>query len=668
MANPRKFSEKIALHTQKQAEETAAFEAILRDVSAATRAKQSQHLHIQQNIMGQYRGGGSLPNVNQIATAASSGIDLQMALQLESMSRGNVQVRTDRMHPRDRGRQQIGPLRRAFPIEKTRADCSPYGSTYLSPPPDTSWRRTNSDSALHTSTMGPGPGEPMQSPTTPPQHRRLQEVVGENDMMKQYSWDPKKMTASRPRSCEMPNMNHISQSGSGGDPGCPPQMHIPISNNTGGSLPDLTILQFPSPLTTPIDMEDQNNYTTKGSQAGLSPTSAHHMNHMNMVQSQHASGGPQSPVQRRRPNNSGPSPLVLSGSPNQTMRMPCSPPVSHIDPSRLSMDPSIRQQYMLYLRQQQQRHRTPGVVPPHPTGSMGGGSSSPSDHNNHIHQHQHHQHQQPQSSQQPTSPLHNGRTVPQVCVTSPCDQNGSESSMSQYRNNISDTGCQSPTSPLSQPSYSPSQSPGLPSSTWNNSVFELESYQLQQQQQTNALQHQFEQFSMLQDNQVSSGDSGSFSNSIYTNSNSSLNYSQANMHGMAGNQEFHQQQHQQQFYSHSLDYNSSQSQHIMNMVQQSSQQQQQQPPLTPNSKIPDIVFTGADDHLKQDFAKELGNAMSGMSDSFDSELFGSVSDEVLKVGLDPLDLDGLQMLTDPTMVTDPDTENSFRLDHRLDHL
>ena len=37
MANPRKFSEKIALHNQKQAEETAAFEAILRDVSAATR-------------------------------------------------------------------------------------------------------------------------------------------------------------------------------------------------------------------------------------------------------------------------------------------------------------------------------------------------------------------------------------------------------------------------------------------------------------------------------------------------------------------------------------------------------------------------------------------------------------------------------------------------------
>lgn len=36
--NPRKFSEKIALHTQKQAEETAAFEQIMKEVTeVATR-------------------------------------------------------------------------------------------------------------------------------------------------------------------------------------------------------------------------------------------------------------------------------------------------------------------------------------------------------------------------------------------------------------------------------------------------------------------------------------------------------------------------------------------------------------------------------------------------------------------------------------------------------
>lgn len=42
MANPRKFSEKIALLNQKQAEETVAFEAIMREVSDVTsRVRQS---------------------------------------------------------------------------------------------------------------------------------------------------------------------------------------------------------------------------------------------------------------------------------------------------------------------------------------------------------------------------------------------------------------------------------------------------------------------------------------------------------------------------------------------------------------------------------------------------------------------------------------------------
>ena len=34
-SNPRKFSEKIALHNQKQAEETAAFEQIMKEVGSA---------------------------------------------------------------------------------------------------------------------------------------------------------------------------------------------------------------------------------------------------------------------------------------------------------------------------------------------------------------------------------------------------------------------------------------------------------------------------------------------------------------------------------------------------------------------------------------------------------------------------------------------------------
>ena len=68
-----------------------------------------------------------------------------------------------------------------------------------------------------------------------------------------------------------------------------------------------------------------------------------------------------------------------------------------------------------------------------------------------------------------------------------------------------------------------------------------------------------------------------------------------------------------------------------------------------------------DENNRHDFVKDIGSAMAGMVDSFESDFFPS--DEALKVGLDPLDLDGLQMLTDPTnMVADPSVEDSFRLD------
>lgn len=57
---------------------------------------------------------------------------------------------------RERGRSMgVGPMR-SRPAEK-RVDTSPYSGAYgayLSPPQDSAWRRTNSDSALHQSAMG----------------------------------------------------------------------------------------------------------------------------------------------------------------------------------------------------------------------------------------------------------------------------------------------------------------------------------------------------------------------------------------------------------------------------------------------------------------------------------------------------------------------------------
>ncbi|KAI5643035.1 CREB-regulated transcription coactivator 3 isoform X2 [Phthorimaea operculella] len=231
MANPRKFSEKIALHNQKQAEETAAFEQIMREVSDATNKPEEATLATQYGIGGGGRSGGTSP----------------------SRSPGQ----------RGRASSSVGPMRR--PADR-KHDTSPYGSTvYLSPPPDSNWRRTNSDSALHQSCGGAGgggdppaaqlsPHHPLHSHAHPHQaanqnHRRAADI--HLDVL--LGMNPN----SRPRSsCEIPRIpnnnndfvysvrqrNSDRETGLGNtrsyDPlrmvgGC--RVQVP-----GGSLPDLT--------------------------------------------------------------------------------------------------------------------------------------------------------------------------------------------------------------------------------------------------------------------------------------------------------------------------------------------------------------------------------------------------------------------------------------------
>uniref|UniRef100_A0A3Q1ITK2 Transducer of regulated CREB activity N-terminal domain-containing protein n=1 Tax=Anabas testudineus TaxID=64144 RepID=A0A3Q1ITK2_ANATE len=65
-SNPRKFSEKIALHNQKQAEETRAFEQLMTDLTVSrVQFQKVQQLRLSSQSRAQYYGG-SLPNVNQI--------------------------------------------------------------------------------------------------------------------------------------------------------------------------------------------------------------------------------------------------------------------------------------------------------------------------------------------------------------------------------------------------------------------------------------------------------------------------------------------------------------------------------------------------------------------------------------------------------------------------
>ncbi|XP_076409197.1 CREB-regulated transcription coactivator 1 isoform X5 [Peromyscus maniculatus bairdii] len=261
--NPRKFSEKIALHNQKQAEETAAFEEVMKDLSL-TRAARLQLQKSQYLQLGPSRGqyyGGSLPNVNQIGSGS-----MDFSFQTPFQSSGLDTSRTTRHHGlvdrvyRERGR--LGsPHRRPLSVDKhgRQADSCPYGTVYLSPPADTSWRRTNSDSALHQSTMTPTQAESFTGGSQDAHQKRvllltvpgMEETRSETDKtLAKQSWDSKK-TGSRPKSCEVPGINIFPSAEQESTSAL-----IPATHNTGGSLPDLTNTHFPSPLPTPLDPEE----------------------------------------------------------------------------------------------------------------------------------------------------------------------------------------------------------------------------------------------------------------------------------------------------------------------------------------------------------------------------------------------------------------------------
>ncbi|XP_031162907.1 CREB-regulated transcription coactivator 1b isoform X3 [Sander lucioperca] len=258
--NPRKFSEKIALHNQKQAEETAAFEEVMKDLNI-TRAARLQLQKTQYLQLGQNRGqyyGGSLPNVNQIG---NGNIDLPFQNSVLDTSR------TTRHHGlvervyRDRNRI-TSPHRRPLSVDKhgRQIDSCPYSSVYLSPPPDTSWRRTNSDSALHQSTMNPKPQEVFAGGSQELQPKRVllltvpgtenSESNADKDAQEQL-WDGEKDDSSKPNTCDVPGINIFPSPDQELNPSV-----LPAAHNTGGSLPDLTNIQFPPPLSTPLDPED----------------------------------------------------------------------------------------------------------------------------------------------------------------------------------------------------------------------------------------------------------------------------------------------------------------------------------------------------------------------------------------------------------------------------
>ncbi|XP_048469987.1 CREB-regulated transcription coactivator 1 isoform X2 [Rhincodon typus] len=477
--NPRKFSEKIALHTQKQAEETAAFEEVMKDLSI-TRAARLQLQKSQYLQLGQGRGqyyGGSLPNVNQIG---STTLDLPFQTPFQSTTLDTSRSTrhhglVDRVY---RDRNRLGsPHRRAIPVDKhgRQADSCPYGSVYLSPPADTSWRRTNSDSALHQSTMNPTAQDPFNggSQETQEQHKRvllltvpgMEETTSETDKsLSKPLWDNKKSVSSRPKSCEVPGINIFPSADQENT-----TTLMPVAHNTGGSLPDLTTIHFPPPLPTPLDPEESTFPTLSG--ANSTGNLAANLNHLGLnsnsqglTSSQRSLTGS---LQNRQPTV---TPLTLPVSTDsRRQQLQLSPALSPLSPitQAVAMD-------ALALEQQ---------LPAYPF-----------------------------FTQQTTQPQ------------SQSSSNLAQSSQSQQQSSGQQ---QTATMPQSPPMNQTQAPIGMDISTTSilGSVFGDYYDQQLTNRQANSLSHQLEQFNMIE--------SPNSTNSLYSQI-STLNYSQAAMMGLTG--------------------------------------------------------------------------------------------------------------------------------------
>ncbi|XP_056678129.1 CREB-regulated transcription coactivator 1 isoform X5 [Monodelphis domestica] len=598
--NPRKFSEKIALHNQKQAEETAAFEEVMKDLSL-TRAARLQLQKTQYLQLGQSRGqyyGGSLPNVNQIGSSS-----MDMPFQTPFQSSGLDTSRTTRHHGlvdrvyRDRNR--LGsPHRRPLSVDKhgRQVDSCPYGTVYLSPPSDTSWRRTNSDSALHQSTMTPTQQDSFAGGSQDIQQKRvllltvpgMEETTSETDKnLSKQVWDSKKTGSSRPKSCEVPGINIFPSADQENT-----TTLIPATHNTGGSLPDLTNIHFPSPLPTPLDPEESTFPALSSSNS--TGNLATNLTHLGIGTANQGMSATQGSSQQHR--QSAVSPLSLNAESRRQQTQQMSPTLSPLSPitQAVAMDALSLEQQLPYSFFTQASSQQP---PPPPQQQ----------------QQQQPQPQQPQSqvpsslSQttplMPSSGLQRGPPLPPLSVTVPStipqSPPGNQAqpsmgidiasgSLQQYRSNAGSPANQSPTSPVSNQGFSPGSSP------------------------------QLEQFNMIE-NAISS-------NSLYSPC-STLNYSQAAMMGLTG--------------SHS------------------SLQDSQQLNYSSHGNIPNIILTVTGESPPS-LSKELTSTLAGVGDvSFDSDSQFPLDE--LKI--DPLTLDGLHMLNDPDMVlTDPATEDTFRMD------
>ncbi|XP_022244583.1 CREB-regulated transcription coactivator 1-like isoform X2 [Limulus polyphemus] len=670
MASPRKFSEKIALHNQKQAKETAEFDQVMRDVLGAKRGVfQKQQILINQ-ALGGYRVG-SLPNVNQGA-----------GVRLEDAKQGN-----DLLNERtyiDRSRQLISSGSRPVGYEKQLNDLmfTSGGQVHLSIPPDTNWRRTNSDSALHHSAIyfpdnSPGISIPMTS---------KYDTSDEMDSMQMASnyLDPKKaeenvfpqLSQSLPKSSEMPAVDIYPLENEDS------MMHIALPSNTG-SLPDLTNLQCLSPLAAPNDMEDRRISSSSSLQnstqafigncpfpffpqqqltqvIGLVPSSINVEPGREQGSSQHSNCGPSPSPSSRHHHHYGQNILGMVGSSSRSH--------SH--------------QHGFHTLKQQLRYNQPtrhdlmqmtmeGLT----KGTRGLSLSNYS--------------QKPEldvySQKDPYLMSHqtSGNQIGMLCQNSVGLQNSRIPA---------DHSCSAPASPIAHsfPTVEYSEL-GYNLSLSKNPFTDSDYHFQQHHQQTRSPQQQLEQIDMFNKTSdqgkhlpmFADSTSPGFGTNQISHATSVAGYVDTPVE--SGDNSAEDMEGTTfpfpDFFTQDLICNPNSLDMALEFYDMDSScpgSELQSPSFlstsnavssnfntthTPTS-IPDIVLTaprGEESLMKQDFVNDPSSALA-MSGCFDNDFLPA--EEALRAGLDPIDFDGLQILTDPdiSVITDPAMEETFRLD------
>uniref|UniRef100_UPI0037E91D0B CREB-regulated transcription coactivator 3 isoform X2 n=1 Tax=Semicossyphus pulcher TaxID=241346 RepID=UPI0037E91D0B len=621
-SNPRKFSEKIALHNQKQAEETRAFEQLMTDLTVSrVQFQKIQQLRLSQSRAPYY--GGSLPNVNQIGSTSAE-FQAGFPSGLDSVRGTRHHGLVERVH-RDRNRIN-SPHRRPIDKHGRQMESSPYGAVYLSPPLDNNWRReqqpwtedkrpgfrllsqlnrTNSDSALHTSVMNPNPQDPfgmnqLMSRGPPQRNASVNEaevdgsgnifsfpplsneesLIGVTKPLPKQLWEAKKVQsmASRPKSCEVPGINIFPSPDQ--NPGL---SHYQGLLNTGGSLPDLTNLHFPSPLSTPLDPDDHAGFPnlSGGSSTGNLPAA---MMHLGISNSQGLSSSLSNPSIQASLNTCQLQSSLSNPSINSSLRLSNNSPRRRPAPiSPLTLSPGNDQ------RRGMSKQLSPTMSPslsPITQGVALDTSNMPREPPPPYPLYQQSQHavdqsrQRQQQQQQPVSPLQNV----------PLDFNSSQNNMSTLFND-----------PFMDPQFS---------------------------NRSKTLPYQLDQFSLLENAMSSSAGSSGFNPS--SSSSSLLYYSQAALSGLGGSHGSLQDP---------LNMRS-------NMLYSNC-----------SGGLPNIILT---DDSNSTLSKDISAALSTVPECFDSEGGFPLEDELR---IEPLSLDGLSMLSDPDMVLpDPSVEDSFRSD------